>query len=96
MYKAIFRAVFYISLLVLSMAASVYLHELGHFAVADAFGLTPDIHFVEYNELREVAFSAQSVPLAYVRYATGSNALQDFLIAIAGPLVNLVMAIALV
>ena len=95
MFRAIFRSVFYIALIVLSMAANVYFHELGHFAVADAFGLTPNVHFAGYDELKEVAFSAHSVPLAYVSYTVSSSSLQDFLIAGAGPLVNILMAILL-
>jgi len=93
MLRGIFRLAFYMALIVISMCANVYLHELGHFAVADAAGLSPSIHFMEYDHLSEVAFSAQSVPLAYVTYSISASAIQDFIVALAGPIVNILLAI---
>jgi Zn-dependent protease len=93
MLRGVFRLAFYMALIVISICANVYLHELGHFAVADAAGLSPSIHFMEYDNLSEVAFSAQNIPLAYVTYSVSASAIQDLIIALAGPLVNVLLAI---
>jgi len=85
----------FLAVLLLSLGANVYLHELGHFAVADALELEPEMHVKSpVNFSRSTVFSVSS-PEASVTYQSSTPEIEykDALIASAGPLVNAFLAV---
>jgi Zn-dependent protease len=74
-----------------SFMANVFLHELGHYAAADSFGLNPDM---ELGDLRgSINFSLESRALAYTEFDYTENKLEMFTVTVMGPLVNLVLSL---
>jgi hypothetical protein len=70
---------------------NVYTHEIGHYVVADAFGLEPKITM---EPLRDgLSFTAEPKPLAYTEFNKTESDFELILIAIAGPIVNLLITI---
>jgi len=72
-----------------SFLGNVYAHELGHYVVADMFGLSPKMSFEPANEA--LNFGVESKELAYTEFNQTQNKDQMFFIALAGPLVNLLL-----
>lgn len=69
---------------------NVYAHEMGHFVTADILGLKPQITMEPLKE--NLDFSMESKPLAYTEFDKTESKTQMIFIAIAGPLVNLLIA----
>ena len=73
------------------MTLNVYLHELGHYVVADQLGMNPEMHFDAPVEIDYGAKAVRTNPApAYVSYDSivPEYTYNDALIAISGPLVN--------
>ena len=82
-------------LLIGSFFLNVAIHEYGHYAVADHYGLNPEIHFSAISQDTEGI--ALYGPSAYTSYSSSSRDFtpQDGIIALAGPLINLGFALAI-
>ena len=61
-----------------SLSFNVAVHELGHFAVAEYFGLNPKINFES-----GMGFIWNSEPIAYTSYAGGTR-IEDIFISVVG------------
>jgi Zn-dependent protease len=87
-------ALFSISIIIFiaSFGMNILAHEAGHYAVAKSYGLEPKLHINEPTAYAQNFWSADS-SLAYVSYqsSTADIMFQDFLIASAGPAVNLLI-----
>jgi len=81
-------------LLLGSLLANIYIHEYGHFVVADHYELEPEMHFeaITFDSNSKLNFYS---PAAYTSYSSHGYALtsQDMSIAFAGPLFNLFFAL---
>ena len=71
---------------------NVVLHELGHYAAAEHYGLEPEIEF-ELGNLGEMGFSFEGVGLAYTSFIDNGNKAEMAVIALMGPFVNLLLGI---
>lgn len=94
MKHSVFRQLaFGILIVFISMATNVLLHELGHFAVADALGFNPSLHIEAPLSITGKYVAAGA---AYTTYSTiyPGVSFQDVLIAVAGPLVNAILVLA--
>ncbi len=80
--------------LVAGFTANIYLHELGHWAVANHFGLNPQISTGSAITGLAALDLTGGTPLIWTSYR-GAGALngQDALIAFAGPAVNIAIAV---
>lgn len=79
---------------VMSFFANIYVHELGHFAVASYFDLSPSLHLSsETFQSGSAFFSSDLTPLAYVEFVGTSDPIQDFLVTIAGVFANFIFVI---
>jgi len=74
-----------------SLFLNVCLHEIAHYAVADFFDLDPKINLEGPTKMRFNALETQ----IYVSYSAQASTIQNLLIAIAGPLANLIFAISM-
>lgn len=85
-----------IGVLLAGLLLNVVAHEVGHFAVASAFGLEPEIYlegaFVQYDGA-SFGFVGAGSPEAHVSYLTPVSGVADALVAFAGPFVNVVLSI---
>jgi len=72
-----------------SFLGNVYAHELGHYVAADIFGLNPTMSFEPAKDA--LNFGVESKELAYTEFDKTDNNEQMFFIALAGPLVNLLL-----
>ncbi len=90
---AIFGAILAMSLVMISVSVfvNVYLHELGHYVVADHYGLEPDMHIdsIIEGEPGEARFNMN--PEAYVRYRNPGDTWKNIFVTAAGPLMNLLL-----
>jgi Zn-dependent protease len=93
MKKFLFALIFAVLALFVSLAANVYFHELGHFAAASFYGLEPEVSFISLTSEASL-YSLNSEALAYTTYAAPSSVAKDFIITIAGPLVNILFTAA--
>lgn len=77
---------------VIATSINIPLHETGHFLAAKTMGFEPEFHFLE-NE-SENGFRT-SAAVAYVSYLspTSENTSKDAIIALSGPIVNLMLAL---
>ena len=77
-----------------SITANIVLHEAGHFVVADALELNPEMHFESPVNISD-GVVVTTPNFAYVSYSspTSSINLQDAVIAVSGPLVNAMLAL---
>ncbi len=82
-----------IFIIFLSLFSNVVLHEIGHFFVADMLDMNPSIHLE--SPISITGHHVSSNRFAYVSYSSyfPGVALQDVLIAAAGPIVNAIMAL---
>ncbi len=76
--------------LIVSLLFNVYIHELGHFAVASAFNLNPELHID--GAARGLAFAMNGEPIAWTAYSSISTKLQDIYVTMAGPIANLLLS----
>ncbi len=86
--------IFGFAILSVSLFANVLLHEAGHFAVADFYGLSPEIHLNQpVNLTGDSQFLNIEPAVAYVSYTgTSSDVVaKDAIIAMAGPAVNFIL-----
>jgi len=84
--------VFAIALLV-SIGSNILMHELAHLAVADSFDLQPRLEFTSPTEMPINTFFSAEYNVAYVTYSSNTNAITDAIIALAGPLTNLLLGL---
>ncbi len=77
--------------IVSSVMLNVYLHELGHYAVADYYGLDPEMHISGVVEMGSEGVRMNLNPEAYVRYRDPGDTWKNILITAAGPFMNLVL-----
>ena len=86
-------ALVFVTVFLLSISMNIFIHELSHFAVADFFNLNPEMHFNNLADESVTSFFTSDSQIAYVSYSsiTPSITGQDALIAIAGPLANLII-----
>ena len=83
--------IFLILILIFSLLFNVVSHELGHWAVANYYGFEPKIH-LDSSNLTSAKFLVSNEPVAYTSYLGGqSTNIQDAKVALAGPLVNLLL-----
>lgn len=73
---------------------NLYIHEYGHYTVANYYGLNPETHFESITISSDSKINPYT-PAAYTSYTSNSRELttQDAAIAFAGPLVNLIFAL---
>ncbi len=91
MIKQALVATIFAGILIFSLIFNVCIHELGHYAVADSFGLHPSIHI--YSPAQSTTlFMLNSEPIAYTSYQNISTSGQDAAIAFAGPAANALFA----
>jgi Zn-dependent protease len=90
LFKFTVLAMFFSVIFVSSMAMNLVLHEGAHYAVADALGMHPQIHFTPDN-ISSKNFFSMDTEIAYVQYssATSDVTKDDALVALAGPLADL-------
>lgn len=74
--------------IVSSLAINVYFHELGHYAVAEYYGLDPEMHIDNVVEVDGTGVRMNISPEAYVRYKDPGNTWENIFITISGPFVN--------
>lgn len=82
--------------IVFSVAINVYLHELGHYVVADFYGLEPEMYINNVVEVGSDGVRMNVNPEAYVRYKNPGDTWTNIFITIAGPLVNLMLFLAFI
>lgn len=75
-----------------SMGMNVYLHEMGHAAVAEYYGLEPRIH-IDDMFLVEGEFRFNLHPRAYTTFSDPGDTAKNIWITLAGPLVNIGISI---
>ena len=70
-------ALFFMSLVIfiLSISLNIVAHEVGHYLVAEAFGLNPEIHINSPSNYAKNFFSMDS-EIAYVSYDARSSSLE--------------------
>ncbi len=71
---------------------NIVLHEFGHYAAAEHYGLEPEMVF-ELGNLGEISFSFEGVGLAYTSFIDNGNKEELAVIALMGPFVNLLLGI---
>lgn len=91
------RKAFYIGamlgLVVISVFyANIIFHELGHFFVAKHYGLEPRLYLFDNGMGTGFSFTNQNFYVTYNKVS--ENKIIDGLIALAGPLVNAIFALA--
>jgi len=74
-----------------SFMGNVYLHELGHYAAADHFGLNPEIKWENIEAGWSFRFETKAV--AYTEFDKSDSDIEMFVVALTGPLVNLVLGL---
>ena len=86
-----------LSMTFLSILMNIYLHEQGHYLVADHFGLNPSIHFSSQNNSEESVFNflLSRDFRAYVTFDAFCEDHVNLLVTLAGPIVNLLIALTL-
>lgn len=81
----------------LSISMNVYLHELGHYVVADYYELNPTMHVTNVLSLENDSLRVNMNPVAYVQYQNPGNTPEairkNINVTLAGPLVNLIITI---
>ena len=92
MKKLIGLSILFFAVFVGSMGFNIFMHELGHFAVAEAYDSNPEMHFMPDGVSVNAFYTADS-KIAYVSYDSDTVDItqQDVKIAMAGPLVNLLL-----
>ena len=79
-----------------SLFLNIAIHEVGHYGVADTFGLEPEIYlrgpFVKYDG-NTVGFVGIGTPDARVSYLEPSSGAADAVVAFGGPFVNIMLSI---
>ncbi|MBD3262846.1 hypothetical protein GF374_00515 [Candidatus Woesearchaeota archaeon] len=77
-----------------SFFLNIFIHEYGHYTVADYYELNPTVHF-DSTAPADSKF-ALYLPDAFTSYSSSGEVLtkQDATIAFAGPLVNLIFALS--
>jgi Zn-dependent protease len=81
----------------LGIMLNVYLHELGHYFMAEHFDLNPSMHFTAGSNENAGVFSlllSQDFK-AYVRFDAPDVLMKDLLVTAAGPIVNLIIIVSL-
>jgi Zn-dependent protease len=91
-YKPLIRGMMLGLVLFVSLYGNIVLHELGHFIVAKYFDLQPKMYFFDNGSGTGFSFFNQHF---YTTYSPIANSSKDFFIALAGPLVNLILTIVL-
>ncbi len=76
-----------------SVFLNVVLHELGHYAVAEHYGLEPEIKF-DFEKIGDLGFGLESVPLASTSFIDNRNDSELFAIVLMGPFMNFLLGIA--
>ena len=71
---------------------NVVLHELGHYAAAEHYGLEPEIEF-NFEKAGDLGFGLESVPLASTSFIDNGNEGELRVIVLMGPFVNLLLGI---
>lgn len=81
----------------LGIIMNIYLHEVGHYLVADHFGLNPTMHFTTGSNREGSVFSLilSKEFKAYVKFDALGGDMQNLLVTAAGPLVNLGISMVL-
>ena len=83
----------------LSISMNVYLHELGHYVVADYYELNPTMHVTNVLSLQNDSLRVNMNPVAYVQYQNPGNTLEairkNINVTLAGPLTNLLITVLL-
>ena len=80
------------TILLVGLFFNIVAHEAGHWAVAEADGLKPEIHFFEQSQEGKASFYTPSFS---VSYSGRSSPEEDAEIAFAGPVVNLIITLVL-
>lgn len=79
-----------IAIFFISFFGNVYLHEFGHYAAADSFDLNPSMNFEKIDE----SFNGfEMKAIAYTEFDYSSSDSENFIIAIMGPLMNLILCL---
>lgn len=76
-----------------SITVNIYLHEMGHFVVADSYGLNPEMNISGVISVTDDRLQLNMKPVAYVRYRDPGDVLKNIYITIAGPLMNLLLVV---
>ncbi|MFP4117849.1 MAG: hypothetical protein ACLFTR_02905 [Candidatus Woesearchaeota archaeon] len=77
--------------IVTSVAVNVYLHELGHYFAASYYDLDPEMHISNVVEMGSGGIRMNIEPEAYVKYTDSGDTLNNLLITLAGPSVNIML-----
>ncbi len=81
----------------LSISVNVYLHELGHYLVADFYELNPSMHITNVLSLQDESLRVNMNPVAYVQYQNPGDSPEgirkNIAVTLAGPLANLFITI---
>ena len=77
-----------------SLGLNIVVHELGHFAVASALDFQPNMEFAAPVNFSDKGVLTVNPEIAFTSYitATPDYNVSDALVAIAGPLANLLLA----
>jgi Zn-dependent protease len=73
-----------------SIVLNVHLHELGHYVVAEHYGLQPHIHISGIVE-HEGGLRFNMNPRAHTTFVDPHDVMKNIAITIAGPLVNILL-----
>lgn len=76
-----------------SFLGNVVAHEFGHYVAADLFDKNPDMHLEALKEPVKTALESKSI--AYVEFDKTDSKLELSIIALMGPLVNLLITLIL-
>ena len=72
---------------------NVVLHEVGHYAAAEHYGLEPEIDF-DFNGIEDaLSFSFESRAIASTSFVDNGNREELFVIVSMGPFVNLILSL---
>lgn len=78
-----------------SILLNVYLHEMGHFAVAEHYHLQPSIHISGFVE-NEGGLRFNINPRAHTSFTDPHDTMKNIFITIAGPAVNIALTLLFV
>ena len=82
-------------LLFAGLYGNIFAHELGHYLMADHFSLEPKVYLFDNGTGTGFSFFNQNFYTTYDNPST-QTAKTDFMIALAGPVANLLIVLALV
>ena len=90
--KVVFWGLVYLFVFVNVMFLNVVLHELGHYAAAQSYGLEPKIE-LNFDNLERISFGLKSISLATTSFNDNGNENELKAIVLMGVFMNLILGV---